>query len=151
MGDARLGAVQQYQVTLDRAGHAIAAGGLAVSTVATGVLFASGVRDTGSLLSAAFVSAFLGIVAIVAVGGPIWLALHALGRRGPAAAAGAGFGAALLLALFAVALMPANGGGMLERAVAAIATVLGVGGIGAGVALLMWRIAYRPAGTLSRP
>lgn len=132
-----------YVVTVDRAGHAVAAGGLAIAVVTTGLMFVSGLRAMGGLANTAFAAAFLGIVAIVAVGGPVWLALHASGRRGPGNAAGAGFSTAALLGVFGTALMPPGDAGAIVRLLATIGNVLGIAALGAGVALMMWRIAYR--------
>ena len=157
MTDARSrGAAPRYTITPDRAGHAVAAGGFAIGATSLALLAFNGARGASSLVSAAMIATFFGVVAIVAVGGPIWLACHVLGRRGPGSAAGAGFGAALLLAAFAQALMPpssADADAAWAAAVNAVASSLGIALIGAGVALLMWRIAYRREGPreLNRP
>lgn len=147
--------VARYTITPDRAGHALAAGGLAIGMATVMLLVAGGAREAASLAIAAMLGSFLGLIAIVAVGGPVWLACHALGRVGPRSAASAGFAIALLLAGFAQALSPADetAGAAWARGVTAVASSLGIALIGAGVAVLMWRIAYRREGAedLSRP
>ena len=137
-------------MSIDRAGHALAAGGAAVAVVATGALFIGGLRGASALATTAFVAAFIGTIAIVAVGGPIWLALHALGHRGPRAAATAGAAAALLLAVFGMALLPSGDGPLIARLLAGLGWILGLAGAGAAIALLMWRIAYRRVALVSR-
>ncbi len=143
----------RHAASLDGVGHALAAGaalsgGLAVVLIALG-----GQGDPGRLLIGWSIASFFAALAIVAIGGPVWLACHVLGRCGPVAAALAGFGTTLLLALSAqtyglgiFASADVDTDALAYRWVSAMATSVVLALAGGGIALLMWRIAYRRAG-----
>ncbi len=75
--------LSRYEASLDRAGLALAAGGM-VGGVFAGVLVTVG---TGlapfSILVGFVVGMIVTLAAAVAIGGPVWLVCHATGRRGP--------------------------------------------------------------------
>lgn len=114
------------------------------------LLIAAGQRSPLALLAGWAIGTLFAALALAAVGGPIWLLLHAIGlRRGRYAAAVTGL---LGLGLFVGA---QSGGGMFSLApidtrswllglafklAQATAVTLLAGGIG----VAMWRIAYRP-------
>jgi hypothetical protein len=141
-----------YHTTLDRAGLALGAGGLLSGIVALGLVLAGGERAPVALLAAWLVGSLVAIFAIAAVGGPCWLALHLAGYR-------RAWHAALLGALLAMIVFVAgqtygfglfdapvsDGGTLMFRWLSAVATSVLIALVAAGIAVAMWRIAYRPA------
>lgn len=141
-----------YEASLDRAGLALAAGGV-VGGVFAAVLVSIGTGPQPFAMLVGFVVGMI-ITAMlaVAVGGPIWLVCHVLGRRGPVMAAlvGALAGFALFLGGqtygFGVFEMPATDAQtLLFRWISAIATSLVLALVAALIAWTMWRVAYRRA------
>lgn len=140
----------RYEASLDRAGFALAAGR------AVGGVFAAGVVALGSgfvpleIAVGFLIGTVITAVAAVAIGGPVWMMCHALGLRGPGAAAGIGAlaGFALLLGgqtygfgLFAMPVTdPAT---LLFRWISALATSLVLALVAALTGWTMWRVAYR--------
>lgn len=141
---------RRYQTTLDRAGLALAAGGALYGALSMLLVLRSGGGGIDALLVLA-VASVLAMVAITATFGPLWLVLHASGRRGPAHAAA--LGAVVALALWAAAAHDVLASyAYAERGSAAVGWVRAIGvalifaAIGAAAALVMWRIAYRRTG-----
>lgn len=143
-------ALRGYDTTLDRAGLALAAGGL-LGGVFTSVLVAIGGPPSPLGIAVGFlVGMVITAMAAVAVAGPLWLVAHALGRRGPwsAAVIGAVAGFALFLGgqtygfgLFAMP--PTDARTLMFRWISAVATSLILASLSALIGLAMWRVAYR--------
>lgn len=149
----RQGNQPRHVARIDRLGHALAAGAALCGLVATLLVAAGAPSTVGSLLLAFLVATFFSALGLVAVGGPVWLVLHALGRRSARDATAAGFGIALLVAVSAqtygfgvFATDTLDGSALAYRWISAVATALLFALAGAGIGLVMWRIAYRPAG-----
>jgi len=135
------GAARRYETTLDRAGLALAAGAGLCALVTLLLVLASGERDMLALVSLALLGGAVGIAAIAAIALPPWLVLHRLGwrREWHAATLGAG----LALTLFVAGQTDAFAASLLLRWLSALATSLLLALVAAGIALVMWRIAYR--------
>lgn len=112
-----------------------------------GVVIAALVAAGGQLAAWALVGGWLlgglfSMIAIVAVGGPVWLALHAANRRGPVTAALTG--ALLALLLFVVTQAWSDGDAELPwRLFGALTTSAIVAVAAAAIGWTMQRIAYR--------
>lgn len=138
-----------YQTTIDRAGRAIAAGSVLGGLLILALLLASGQRSPAGLLAGGMVGALCVAVALTAVAGPIWLALHACGfRRGCHAAWLIGL---LGLGLFAgvqghgtglFTIAPIDTRSWLLGLAAKTALGIAVAAAAAGIGIVMWRIAY---------
>jgi hypothetical protein len=153
VSDTELRLVPRYAASLDRAGHALGAGGLATGVLAAVLVANGGQRDPMMLLAALFLGATFAAIAIVTLAGPVWLALHIAGRRGPVSATATGFAVALLLFVssqtygFGGFGVPASDAATLGlRWTSAIATSLLLGAVGGAIGWMMWRIAYRRVG-----
>lgn len=146
------GATRDYQTSMERIGKALAVGSTLGGMLVLMVLIAAGQRSAAALLSGLVLGCLFAGVALAAVGGPIWLILHALGlRRGRYAALVTGV---LGLGLYAgaagyrtrlFALAPLDLHGWLLGLLYAGAQALAVALFAAGIGLAMWRMAYRPA------
>ncbi len=141
----------RYRTTLDRAGLALAAGGSLYGLATVLLALGSGGRDAGMLVELFAVGTVLAMLAITATFGPLWLALHASGRRGPGHAAV--LGGVVALALWATAAEDAlRSYAFATTGVAAIGWLRAIGvaliftAIAAAIALVMWRVAYRRTG-----
>lgn len=133
-----------YRIRIDRIAAALVAGGGACGAIATILSACGGTHGLGALALAFVLGTVFSILALVAIGGPVWLVLHILGGRGPAHAALAGALIGFLLFLFGQAdLLPAAGDAPLYGWFRAIGSSLVLAAIAASVALMMWRIAYR--------
>lgn len=139
-----------YVTSIDRIGLALGAGGALAGVVAALLVAAGGRVGVVALLLGWLVGALFALVALVAVAGPVWLALHLSGRRGPWTAAATVGGLALLLfsagqtwgfGMFG----PPDGGGAAfgYRVASAAATSLIVAVAAAAIGWAMQRIAYR--------
>ena len=144
---AAAGGGPHYRTTLDRAGLALATGGLLYGVLAMLVAMGSA-SGAGVLIEVLVVGTLLAMCAITASFGPLWLALHASGRRGPGHAAA--LGGVVALALWAAAAEDAlKSYAFAPSGVAAIGWLRAIGvaliftAIAATVALVMWRVAYR--------
>lgn len=148
MRDSELRLAPRYATSLDRAGHALGAGGLAAGILAAMLVANNGQRDPMMLLAALFLGATFAAIAIVTLAGPVWLALHIAGRRGPVSAAATGFAVTLLLFVsaqtYGVGVSDAATLGL--RWTSALATSLLLGLIGGAIGWAMWKIAYRRVG-----
>lgn len=138
-----------YRTTLDRAGLALAAGGGLGGLVALLLGIASGGRDVVQLLTIALLGS-LGTLAYAGLVTPFWLALHRAGCRRAWHAALLGGTLTLLLAVALqtgwLGLVDLPGGDRVQlfRWLSALATGTLLALVAAGIALAMWRIAYRP-------
>lgn len=139
-----------YHATIDRAGLALGAGAL-VGGVFTTVLVAvaSGPAPL-NLLVGVILGALITAMAVIAIGGPLWIVAHVSGRRGPwmAAAIGAFAGFALFLGgqtygFGVFAMPPTDAATLTYRWISAAATSLILALASAGIGLVMWRVAYR--------
>jgi hypothetical protein len=127
-----------YRTSIDRVGLALACGA-GLAGLAASILVAVGGDGSGrAALVALLIGAIFAALAITAIAGPVWLLLHLSGRRGPAAAAWSGASIGFLLMLAADFGRDGDepwphmlGGALLAAALAG------------GLALAMWRIAYR--------
>lgn len=147
---ASRGSIPGYEVTLDRAGLGLAAGGLVGGVFAIGVVLIGSGPAPLELLLGLVVGTLITVMAAVAIGGPIWLLCHALGQRGPwmASLIGALAGFALFLGgqtygfgLFAMPVIDSET--LLFRWISAAATSLILALISALIGWTMWRVAYR--------
>ena len=92
-------------------------------------------------LFALLIGGIFAALAITVIAGPVWLLLHLSGRRGPAAAALSGAGIGFLLMLAA-----GLGKGGDEPWAQALGAALLAAALAGGIALVMWRVAYRRPG-----
>lgn len=140
----------RYDTSLDRAGLALGVGSVLGGILVCILLATGGVRDPLGLVAGWLIGSVFSGIAIAAVGGPFWLALHVAGRRRARHAALVGAGTAL--AIFTGA--QTYGFGLLGRPLldsgtwafrwlSALATSTLIAAIAAAIAVLMWRIAYR--------
>lgn len=143
---------RRYETTLDRAGLALAAGGLLGGFVVLSLFLAGGEREALPLLGAWLLGTLFTALGITAVGAPLWLALHLAGWRRVWHAAALGAGLALILfvagqthGLGLVDAPPSDGRTLLFRWASATATSALLALVAAGIAAAMWRVAYRPA------
>jgi hypothetical protein len=139
-----------YETSIDRMGLAIGTGGLIGGFIATALMIVAGPASTLALAAALVVGSILTALAITALAVVPWALLHLAGRRGPFSAAllGAVIGFLLFLGgqtygygLFTMPVMDA--GTLAYRWMSAALTSLVIAAIAAGVAVTMWRVAYR--------
>lgn len=142
---------RRYETTLDRAGFALATGGALGGTLVLLLVLAGGQADIAALLTAWALGALFVTLGIAAVAAPLWLGFHIMGWRKPWHAAA--LGAALALVVFVAAQTHGFGlfGGppddartALFRWLSAVLTSALIALAAAGIALAMWRVAYRP-------
>ena len=140
----------QYETSLDRVGLAIGVGGLIGGVIAALLTVAAGGASAVGVVVALFAGTVMTALGITALALAPWAVMHASGRRGPLGAAllGAGIGFVLFLGGltygFGLATMPAmDGRTLFFRWASSIATSLVLAAMSAGVALAMWRVAYR--------
>ena len=144
----------RYETTIDRAGLALAAGGLMGGViVAALVALATGQLAVLRIAIAFAIGTVFMTLAITAVAGPIWFALHLGGRRTLSHAVLTGVGTAMAIFVFAqtygfgMFAMPATDGQtLIFRWISAFGTSLILAAIAGAIGGLMWRIAYRRAG-----
>ncbi|MES2057018.1 MAG: hypothetical protein V4564_13865 [Pseudomonadota bacterium] len=143
-------ALRSYDTSLDRAGLALATGGLMGGLFAVLLVLFGGSWSLLPLVVAFIVGSIISAMAIIAIGGPLWLICHALGKRGPVAAATVGAVAGFALFLggqtygFGLFDMPVSDARtLLFRILSGIATSLVLAGFSAAIGLAMWRVAYR--------
>lgn len=149
--DRQNGAARGYETSIGQLGKALGIGSLLGGLLVLMLLIAAGQRTAVALLAGLVIGTLFVAIALTAVGGPIWLILHALGlRRGRYAAlvtgllglglyAGAqGYGASL----FTIA--PIDTRGWLLGLALKAGQAAAVAAIAAGIGLAMWRVAYRP-------
>ncbi len=143
---------RRYETTLDRAGFALATGGALGGVLVLLLVLAGGQADAAALLAAWALGALFVTLGIAAVAAPLWLGFHVMGWRTPWHAAA--LGALLALAVFVAGQTygfglldapSADGRTTLFRWLSATATSALIALAAAGIALAMWRVAYRPA------
>lgn len=139
-----------FETSLDRVGLAIGTGGLIGGVIAAILTLATGEGTAPGTLVALVAGTILSALGITALATIPWALLHASGRRGPVSAAllGAGIGFVLFLGAqtygFGLAAMPAmDARTLLFRWASGIATSAVLAVITAGIAVAMWRVAYR--------
>lgn len=144
--------LRRYETTLDRAGLALAAGGLLGGGVVLLLVIAGGQRDPLSLLLAWLLGSLFTAIGITAVGAPLWAVLHLAGYR--RAWHAALLGSVLAMIVFVAGQTygfglfdapPSDARTALFRWMSAAATSALLALVAAGIAAAMWRIAYRPA------
>jgi hypothetical protein len=140
----------RYETTLDRIGLAIGAGGLMGGAIAVLMMIFGGALAAGTLAMALLIGSVLTALAVTALAAFPWMLLHAAGRRGPVSAAllGAAIGFIVFLGgqtwIYGLMEMPAmDARTLLFRWASGIATSLVMAAMSAGVAVVMWRVAYR--------
>ena len=148
MADAMIG--KRYETSLDRAGLSLAAGG-ALGGLLTVALVAAARPETWLSLPVGFViGAVITAMTVVAIGGPLWIVAHVIGKRGPRSAImlGAFAGFALFLCgqtygfgLFAKPAM--DNRTIIYHWISGAATSLILSLVCAMIAWTMWRVAYR--------
>ena len=137
---------RHYQLSIDRIGLALAAGGAACGVIAAILLALGGRHGVAALANAFLLGTLFSTLALGAVGGPVWTVLHAAGWRGPIHAAAAGALLGFLLFLFGqVDLLPPADGPLVVGWLREIGSSLVLAAIAATIAVLMWRIAYQRA------
>ncbi|PJI90442.1 hypothetical protein DAH66_06860 [Sphingomonas koreensis] len=144
--------LRRYETTLDRVGFAFATGGTLGGVLVLLLVLAGGQADATSLMVAWALGALFVTLGIAAVAAPLWLGFHVMGWRKPWHAAA--LGAALAMVVFVAAQThgfglfdapPSDGRVALFRWLSATATSALIALAAAGIALAMWRVAYRPA------
>lgn len=142
-----------YQTSLDRAGLAIGFAGLIGAALSVVLTVAGGHAAPLAILAAIVLGWLLSVLAITAVGAPIWLVMHVNGRRGPGHAMLIGGVIGFLLLLFGQTYgfgfadaPPIDPRTLLFRWASAAATSLIFAAITAATGYAMWRIAYRRVG-----
>ena len=144
--------LRRYETTLDRVGFALATGGALGGVLVLLLVLAGGQVGAMSLLAAWALGALFVTLGIAAVAAPLWLGFHVMGWRKPWHAAA--LGAALAMIMFVAAQThgfglfdapPGDGRTALFRWLSATATSALIALAAAGIALAMWRVAYRPA------
>ena len=139
-----------YETSLDRVGLAIATGGLIGGVIAMLLTVVTGGASPLGVVTALIAGSIMTALGITALAILPWLVLHLNGRRGPltAAATGAAIGFILFLGGqtygFGLFAMPAmDGRTLLFRWASGVATSIVMAAAAAGIAVAMWRIAYR--------
>ncbi len=127
-----------YRTSVDRVGLALACGAALAGLTACLLVAIGGESSARAALVALLFGGIFAALAITAIAGPIWLVLHLSGRRGPAAAAISGAGTGFLLMLAADL-----GSGSAASWRHILGAALLAASLAGGVALAMWRVAYR--------
>ncbi len=150
MNDRAASAVQRYDTSIDRAGLALGVGSMFAGLIVLGLLLLGGKRDPLSLVGGWMIGSLIAGIAITAVGGPVWVAMHVAGLR--RARHAALVGALTALAIFVGAqtygfglfeMPPMDNRALVLRWISALATSGVLALFAAATATLMWRIAYR--------
>lgn len=150
MNDRAASAVQRYDTSIDRAGLALGVGSGFAGLIVLALLLLGGKRDPLSLVGGWMIGSLIAGIAITAVGGPVWVAMHVAGLR--RARHAALVGALTALAIFVGAqtygfglfeMPPMDNRALMLRWLSALATSGVLALFAAAIAALMWRIAYR--------
>lgn len=143
----------RYYTSLDRAGWALATGGLIGGVLTTALAVMGGTAGPIGVVVAFMLGTLLTALAIAAVAAPLWAVLHALGWHGAMQAALVGAACGFLLFLFAQTYgfglgdaPPSDAQTLLYRWASAAATGLIMAAVSAVTGLVMWRVAYRRLG-----
>lgn len=143
----------RYETSIDRVGLAIGAGGAMGGAIGVLLMVFAGTYTIGALLAGLLIGSLMTALSITALAAIPWALLHAAGRRGPATAAMLGtiIGFVLFLGgqtygygLFAMPAMDART--LLFRWASGFLTSLVMAAMAAGIAVVMWRVAYRRVG-----
>ncbi|WP_235536806.1 hypothetical protein [Sphingomonas sp. Root241] len=141
---------RRYDTSIDRAGLALGAGSALAGMVVLILLLLGGQREPLNLLGGWLIGGIFSGLAITAVGGPVWLVMHVAGLRRAWHAALVGAVTAMVIFVgaqtygFGMLDMPEMDGRTLWfRWLSAAASSLLLAGLAAGIAAIMWRIAYR--------
>jgi hypothetical protein len=141
---------RRYDTSIDRAGLALGVGSALAGLIVLALVLLGGQRDPLSLLTGWLLGGVFSGLAITAVGGPIWLVMHVAGLRRAWYAALVGALTAMLIFVgaqtygFGLFAMPAiDERTWLFRWLSALASSALLAIIAAGIAAIMWRIAYR--------
>jgi hypothetical protein len=141
---------RRYDTSIDRAGLALGAGSALAGMVVLILLLLGGQRDPLNLLGGWLIGGIFSGLAITAVGGPVWLVMHVAGLRRAWHAALVGAVTAMVIFVgaqtygFGMLDMPEMDGRTLWfRWLSAAASGVLLAGLAAGIAAIMWRIAYR--------
>lgn len=148
--EAMRASAPHYDTTLDRAGFALALGGALGGIVVLLLVFAAGQREAVPLVASWLLGTVFTALGIAGVGGPLWLMLHVAGYRRAWHAAALGVGISLVLFVGAqtygfgfLAAPPSDMRTWLFRWISALGTGALLAIVAAGIALAMWRLAYR--------
>ncbi len=141
---------RRYDTSIDRAGLALGAGSALAGLIVLALLLLGGQRQPLNLLSGWLIGSIFSGLAITAVGGPIWLVMHVAGLRRSWHAALVGAVTAMVIFVgaqtygFGMLDMPEiDSRTLLFRWLSALASSALLAGLAAGIAAIMWRIAYR--------
>ncbi len=142
--------VPHYDTTLDRAGLALALGGALGGIVVLFLVLAAGQREPASLVAAWMLGMIFSALGIAAVASPLWLVLHLAGYRRAWHAVALGVFISLVLFVgaqtYGFGLLAAPASDLrttLFRWISALGTSALLAIVAAGIALSMWRVAYR--------
>jgi hypothetical protein len=151
MNNHAMGAPRIYETTIDRAGLSLGAGSAFAGIIVVALVLLGGQRDLIALASAWAIGCLFSAIALTAVGGPLWLVMHVAGLRRARHAAMVGAATAMAIFVgaqtygFGVFEMPVmDSRTWLYRWISALASSAVLASVAAAIALLMWRIAYRP-------
>lgn len=141
---------RRYDTTLDRAGLALGTGSALAGVIVLILLLLGGQREPLNLLAGWLLGGIFSGLAITAVGGPVWLVMHVAGWRRAWHAALVGALIAMVIFVgaqtygFGMFDMPEmDGRTLLFRWLSAAASSVLLAALAAGIAAIMWRIAYR--------
>lgn len=139
-----------YETSLDRVGLAIGAGGLIGGALAVLLALVAGGASPLGIATALLVGSMMTALGVTALAIVPWTFLHVNNRRGPVTAAslGAVIGFVLFLGgqtygygLFAMPAMDSRT--LFFRWASGVATSVVMAALAAGIAVVMWRVAYR--------
>jgi hypothetical protein len=140
----------RHETSLDRAGLAIATGGIIGGAIAAGLTAIGASAGPIGLVTAFVLGSLVSALAITAVGVPVWIFMHFSGRRraGYAAIVGAatGFSVFVFAQTYGFGLFyapPSDLQTLLFRWASAAATSVLLAAIAGVIGIVMWRVAYR--------
>lgn len=146
-------ASRHYETSIDRVGLAIGAGGLMGGAICVLLMVFAGTHNVGALFAGLLIGSLMTALSVTALAAIPWALLHASGRRGPIAAAGLGAAIGFVLFLggqtygYGLFAMPAiDARALLYRWASGFLTSLIMAAMAAGIAVVMWRVAYRRVG-----
>ena len=148
MADAIM--AKHYETSLDRAGLSLAAGGTMGGLLTVALVAASQPESWLSFPVGVVIGGIITAMAVVAIGGPLWIVAHAIGKRGPRSAvmlgACAGFALFLCGQTYGFGLFtkpPMDNRTIIYHWISGAATSVILSLVCAVIALTMWRVAYR--------
>lgn len=141
---------RRYDTSIDRAGLALGTGSALAGVIVLALLLLGGQREPLNLFGGWLLGGIFSGLAITAVGGPVWLVMHIAGWRRAWHAALVGALIAMVISVgaqtygFGMFDMPEmDGRTLLFRWLSAAASSVLLATLAAGIAAIMWRIAYR--------